>query len=267
MQPGDEYPLTAVPTGPAQIANVLKWGMDTIITDESISRQNFDVVLRDFTKLVNSVFQYIDSLIMSAVVSAITLTVNAGSATITGATPSGGANWNGSGTNAPRILRDVMYAEQLMRSLKQGYNANTVICDLETYAAVMGDPNIAPALPREDMGRGVNDMPIMEGIKTGLQTRLLGKTWLATPNLPSGEFGPFAAVLDSTVLGAMLDEELPAPGYVGSQDDGKAGSDGRSMIQCKTMREDKNDRWRIRARRNTAPIIIEPKAIVQIVGV
>ncbi len=267
VQPGDEYPLTAVPTGPAQIANVLKWGLDTIITDESISRQNFDVVARDFIKLVNSVFQYIDGLIMSAVVSAITLTVNAGSATITGATPSGGANWNGSGTNAPRILRDVMYAEQLMRSLKQGYNANTVVCDLETYAAVMGDTNIAPALPREDMGRGVNDMPIMEGIKTGLQTRLLGKTWLATPNLPSGEFGPFAAVLDSTVLGAMLDEELPAPGYVGSQDDGSADGDGRSMIQVKTMREDKNDRWRIRARRNTAPIIIEPKAIVQIVGV
>lgn len=39
------------------------------------------------------------------------------------------------------------------------------------------------------------------------------------------------------------------------------------MIQVKTMREDKNDRWRIRARRVTTPIIIEPKAIVQIEGV
>jgi hypothetical protein len=267
IQPGDEYPMTSVPTGPAQIANVLKWGLDTPITDEAIARQNFDVVTRDFIKLVNSVFQQIDSLIMSAVVGAITLTVNAGSSTVTGSGPSGGANWNGSGTNTPRILRDIMFAEQLMRSLKQGYNADTVICDLETYAAVMGDPTIAPALPREDFGRGVNDMPIMQGIKSGLQTRLLGKTWLATPNLPSGEFGPFAAVLDSTVLGAMLDEELPAPGYVGSQDDGTAGGEGRSMIQCKTMREDRQDRWVIRARRNTAPMIIEPKAIVQIVGV
>lgn len=267
IQPGDDYPMTPVPTGPAQIANILKWGLDTPITDESIARQNFDVVKRDFIKLVNSVFQHIDALVMAAFVSAITQTVDAGSPTVTGNSPAGGANWNGSGTNAPRILRDIMYAEQLMRSLKQGYNANIVVCDLETYAAVMGDPNIAPALPREDMGRGVSEMPIMEGIKTGLQTRLLGKTWLATPNLPAGVFGPFAAVADSTVLGGMLDEKLSAPGYVGSQDDGTAEGEGRSMIQCKTMREDKKDRWLIRARRPTAPMIIEPKAIVQIVGV
>jgi hypothetical protein len=270
VQPGDEYPLTPVPTGPAQIATVLKWGLDTLIYDESISRQNFDVVARDFIKLVNSVYQYIDGLIMSAFVAAITQTVNAGASSISGTGPSGGANWNGAGTNAPKIMRDVMYAEQLMRSLKQGYNADVVVCDLQTYAAVMGDPNIAPMVPREDFGRGVSDMPIMQGIKTGLQTRLLGKTWLATPNLPTsvgGEFGPFAAVCDSTVLGAMLDEELPAPGYVGSQSDGSADGDGRSMIQVKTMREDTQDRWRIRARRCTAPIIIEPKAIVQIAGV
>jgi len=68
------------------------------------------------------------------------------------------------------------------------------------------------------------------------------------------------------VFGAMVDERLPAPGYVGSQSDGSADDDGRSMIQVKTMREDKNDKWRIRCRRTTTPIVIEPKAGVQITG-
>lgn len=269
VQPGGEYPLSPIPTGPANIASVLKWGLDTMITDESISRQNFDVVSRAFIKIVNSMVEQIDSVIMSAVVAAVTQTVNAGAATIGGSTPSGGANWNGSGTNAPRILRDIMYAEEFMRSLKQGYNANTVLCDLQTFAAVMGDPSIAPALPREGYGGfNVANMPILEGINTGLSMRLLGKTWLATPNLPTGAFTPYVAVLDTSVLGAMVDERLPAPGYVGGTNmDGSVDDDGRSMIQVKTMREDKNDRWRIRCRRTTTPIVIEPKAGVQIVGV
>lgn len=267
VAPGDEYPLSPIPTGPAQIAEVLKWGLDTILTDESVSRQNFNVVETAFIKLVNSLYQQIDALIMSAVVNAVSLTVNAGASTVTGATPSGGANWNGSGTNAARIVRDVMFADELMRSEKQGYNGDIVLTDLQTFAAVMGDPSIAALIPREDFGRGVSNMPVMKGNKTGLQQSLLGKTWLSTPNLPNGAFSPFAAVLDSSMLGAMLDEELPAPGYVGSQDDGAAGGDGRSMIQVKTMREDKQDRWRVRCRRNTVPMIIEPKAVVQIVGV
>lgn len=268
IQPGDDYPESAVPTGPAQTANVVKWGLDTPITDESIARQNFDVVARAMVKIVNSMVAQVDSVVMSAMVAAITETVNAGSTTVGGSSPSGGANWNGSGTNAPTILRDIMYAEELMRSLKQGYRPDTVVCDLQTFAAVMGDKNIAPALPREDMGAsGVTSMPIFEGIDTGLAVRLLGKTWLSTPSLPTGPFTPFVAVLDSSIFGAMVDERLPAPGYVGSQSDGSADDDGRSMIQCKTMREDKRDRWLLRARRVTTPIVIEPKAIVQIVGV
>jgi hypothetical protein len=275
VNPGGEYPETPVPTGPAQLANILKWGLDTPITDESINRQNFDVVARAFIKIVNSLVAQIDSLIMSAFTAAITETVNAGSLTVTGAGPTGGAKWNGASTTAnggtgvaPTILRDIMFAEELMRSLKQGYRADTVVLDLQTYAAVLGDPSIANVIPREGLGGfNVTDTPIMEGISSGLGVRMLGKKWLATPNLPTGPFTPFAAICDSTILGGMLDERLPAPGYIGSQSDGSANDDGRSMIQVKTMREDKKDQWLLRCRRPTVPIIIEPKAIVQIVGV
>ena len=265
VTPGSEYPLTPVPTGPAQIADVVKWGLDTIITDESISRQNFDVVSRAFIKIVNSMVQNVDSVVMSAVTGAITQTQAAGAVTIEGSAPSGFAYWDGTGTNKPNILRDIFLAEEQMRQLKQGYNANTVLCDLGTYAVAISDPNIAPLWPREDMGSvSVTQMPVIGGLATGLATKLAGKLWLATPNLPST---PYVAVLDTAVFGAMVDERLPAPGYVGAQSDGGGDDDGRSMIQVKTMREDKHDRWRIRCRRTTVPIIIEPKAGVEITDV
>lgn len=260
VAPGAEYPLSPVPTGPAQIASVVKWGLDTIITDESISRQNFDVVSRAFIKIVNSMVQQVDSVIMAAVVGAITQTQAAGATT-----PGGSGNtayyWDGSGASKPNILRDIFMAEEQMRALKQGYNADVVLCDLGTYALAISDPNLAAMWPREDFGRGVSDAPVFEGIKTGFSTRLAGKTWLATPNLPST---PYCAIMDTTVFGAMVDERLPAPGYVGAQSDGAGMDDGRSMIQVKTMREDDQDRWRIRCRRTTTPIIIEPKAAVEI---
>lgn len=266
VSPGSEYPLTPVPTGPAQIGTVVKWGLDTIITDESINRQNFDVLSRAFIKIVNSMVQQVDSVVMSAVVGAITQTQQAGATTISGSAAAT-SYWDGTGSNQPNILRDILLAEEQMRALKQGYNANTVLCDLGTFAVAVSSPALAPLWPREDMGQlGVAQMPVIAGLKTGLATRLAGKTWLATPNLPST---PYVAVLDATVFGAMVDERLPAPGYFGAQGDGSAAGedDGRSMIQVKTMREDKEDRWRIRARRTTTPIIIEPKAGVEITSV
>lgn len=251
VAPGAEYPLSSVATGPAQLANVVKWGLDTEITDEAIARQNFDVLSRAFIKIVNSMVQQVDSVIMSAVVAAISQTQAAS------------GKWDGSTSGVtPNILRDVLLAEEQMRALKQGYNADTVLCDLQTFATAISDPTLQLLLPREDMGQGVRSMPVFEGI--GFQAKIAGKTWLSTPNLPST---PYCAVLDTKVLGAMVDERLPAPGYVGSQSDGSADDDGRSMIQVKTMREDKNDKWRIRARRVTTPVVIEPLAGVEITGV
>ncbi|MBO0885602.1 MAG: hypothetical protein J2P17_35770 [Mycobacterium sp.] len=263
VQPGDEYPLTPIPTGPANMANVVKWGLDSLITDESIARQNFDVVSRAFIKLVNSMVDQVDSIIMSAVVAAITLTQACGATT-----PGGAGNtayyWDGSGAQKPNIVRDIMMAEQQGRALKQGYNYDTVLCDLGTYALATSDPTLALLLPREDMGgRGVSQMPVFSGLKTGLETFLAGKRWLSTPNLPSS---PYVALIDTTVFGGMLDEKLPAPGYVGSQSQGDADDAGRSMIEVKTMREDQRDRWRIRCRRTTVPIVIEPKAGIEITG-
>lgn len=248
VAPGAEYPLSPVGTGPAQLANVVKWGLDTPITDESIARQNFDVVSKAFIKIVNSMVQQIDSVIMSAVVAAITQSVTASAA------------WNGGGATKPNILRDVLMTIAQIRGLKQGYEPDTVLCDLQTYATAISDPTMSLLIPREDIGgSGVRSQPIF----SGEMSQIARLKWLPTPNLPTT---PYVAVLDSTMLGAMVDERLAAPGYVGSQTQGDGDDAGRSMIQVKTMREDKRDGWRIRARRTTTPIIIEPLAAAKITG-
>jgi hypothetical protein len=216
--------------------------------------------------------QQIDSVIMNAVTSAITFTSGVGATTLsTPATPniaagstSTAAAWTVTTSN---ILRDIFIAEQSGRALKQGYNYDTVLLDVETYANVVGSQQLSTLWPREDMGsHGVNDMPVFGGLKSGLETYLAGKRWVSTPNLPTT---PYVALIDTSVFGAMVDERLPAPGYVGAQSGGGelSADDGRSMIQVKTMREDKDDKWRIRCRRVTTPIIIEPFAGIEIVGV
>lgn len=269
VSPGGEYPLAPIPTGPAQIATTIKWGLDTIITDESIARQNWQPLQVGFVKLINSMVDLIDSNSMSATVSAITQQQAAGANSVTSAAPSSKAYWDGSGTVAPNILRDVMLAETVMRNLKQGYNADTVLCDLETFALVFSDVNLNARWAREDIGsNGVTAMPIFEGLNSSMAGRLGGKTWLATPNLPSA---PYAAVIDTKVFGGMCDERLPAPGYTGAgtpgADDDGGGGAGRALVQTKTIRQDENDRWRIRARRTTTPFVVEPLAAVEITGI
>jgi hypothetical protein len=56
----------------------------------------------------------------------------------------------------------------------------------------------------------------------------------------------------------MVDEDLGGPGYV------SAGGVG---IQAKTIREDETDKWRLRCRRVTVPIVQEPAAAWKITGV
>jgi hypothetical protein len=58
-------------------------------------------------------------------------------------------------------------------------------------------------------------------------------------------------VLDSSQLGGMADEDLGGPGYV------RAGGVG---VETKSIRDDDNDQNRIRARRVTVPIVLEPTA-------
>jgi len=242
VAPMSEYPVTSIGTGPANTANTVKWGNDAELSDESISRQKYPVVQRAFRKLANSHVQQIDSVALSAINSAVTQST----ACI--------QPWSGSGT-APSILRDLMRAHANIVGLKQGYMPDTVLVGLTTFANVVSDPTLQLLLPREYPG--VQTAPVAEGLNSSLMRRIGGFTFIASPNLPTSGV---ATLLDSTVLGSFVDETLPAPGYVGGPDDA-------NRLQVKTIREDKNDGWRIRARRIVVPIVQEPAAAWKITGV
>lgn len=239
VTPGSEYPLTPISTGPAQMANTVKWGQDAEVTDEAINRQKFAAIQRAFRKLVNSSVSKIDGIALAAAVSAVTQNT----AVI--------QPWDDSGTT-PNILRDVMLAITNLLKLKQGYMPDTVFVDMETFAYVASNDKLIAMLARELPG--VTNAPVLSGVESPYIRHIGGLLWVTSPNAPITNS---ATVLDSTVFGTFVDENLPAPGYVRAE----------GMTQVKTMRDENNDRYRVRARRITVPVVLEPAAAWKITGV
>lgn len=225
VAPGSEYPLTTLGSGTPSLAKTSKWGEDAIVTDEAIARQNFAPVDRAMTKLVNSNVRFIDSLAMSAISSAVTASTGATAAFAT--------------ATAAQILDDVTKAKAAILALNQGFEPDTVVLNDTQYANVLSKFVQAGIVPRET--NALN--PAM----TGELPNILGMRWLPTPNALSST----VLIVDSRQLGGMADENIGGPGYTGQ---GPSGVDG------KAIREDKEDRWRLRARRVTVPVVLEPAA-------
>lgn len=232
VPPGGEYPVTPISTGPASTANTVKWGNDSLITDEAIGRYRYNVVQRAFRKLMNSHIKTIDTIALSAIVSAVTQNTNAI------------ASWaTGGGTS--KILRDVMRAVTSITNLKQGYMPNAVFVEPAVFANVVSDEELAKLLPREFPG--VDSTPVRQGLNGMLMKQIGGLTWITSPNAPvTGK----ALVVDTTVLGGFADERLTSPDYVQTE----------NGLQVQSIRDKDVDGWRIRARRITVPIVLEPGA-------
>lgn len=232
IQPGMEYPLTNPATGTASIAKTVKWGQDALVTDESIKRRQMDPVNRALVKLANQNVSYIDSVALSAISTAVT------------ASAAAAASW--ATATAQQILRDVGLAKANILSLNQGYDPDTVVVDDINWVYAMTAFAAAGYVPRET----ASSNPVV----TGEFPTILGMRWLATPNIPTAGQ---AIVVDSQQLGGMADEDLGGPGYV------KAGGIG---TEVKTIRDEDGDQYRLRARRVTVPVVVEPAAGRKITG-
>jgi hypothetical protein len=231
VNPGMEYPLVSPATGTAAIAKTVKWGQDALITDESIKRRQMDPVSRALVKLANQNVAYVDSVALSAVATAVTATA---------AAPANAATMT-----AQQWITTVMLAKQNIVALNQGYNADTVVLDDLSWGYAMAAFIASGLTPRE-----ATNTPLL----TGDFPTILGMRWLATPNVPTAGT---ALVLDSQTLGGMADEDLGGPGYV------KANGQG---VEVNSFREGEQDRWRVRARRVTVPVVVEPAAARKITG-
>jgi hypothetical protein len=235
VAPGAEYPRTAVSHGTASLAKTTKWGSDVEVTDEAISRQLINPVERAFEKLVNHMVKTVDSVSMSAVNSAVTQTTAAS------------ASWSSS---SAVILRDVLLAKARIAKLNQGFDPDTLVVDDETYAHFLSDSTISNLWPRETSATPVQSgaWPLIAGLRVLVSPHVQG----------GGTSNAIAMVLDSRALGGMADENLSGPGYVSTNGVG---------VQAKTIRQDEADKWLLRCRRITVPILLEPAAAWKITGV
>lgn len=233
VAPGAEYPLVSPATGAASIAKTVNWGQDALISDPSIARRRMDPVNRALIKLTNGNVKYVDSVALSAISTAVTQNTAAA------------ADW--STATAAQILKDVGLAKANILALNQGYDPDTVVLDDINWVNAMVAFVASGYVPRET----ATSNPAM----TGEFPTILGLRWLASPNVPTANT---AYVLDSQQLGGMADEDLGGPGYT------SAGGVG---VQVKTMREDDIDSWRVRCRRVTVPIVIEPACAWKITAI
>lgn len=235
VAPGAEYRLTQTTNGTVNTSAVAKYGEDTIIEDEAVSRFNFTAVNKSLTKMNNSAKILIDASIVSAVATAATFTAAATQ------------KWDGSGTT-PFILRDILKAKAKMRGLNLGYDASALLVDEDVWAYLAADPTIAAAMAREDRSNPVY---------TGKFDVIAGVEIIPVPalNLPGG-VNTAAFLVDRANVGFILTEDLGG-GYTSAGD----------LTEFKSWRTEETDGVRCRIRANFKAVVTDPGAIYKITTV
>lgn len=220
------YPKVVLGSGEVVSAQTVKWGLDTVISDEKIARQGISFVNRGLARLGNTVVRHVDSVAMAVIASRVSSTF---------ASPS---TW----TTAGKAIEAILSIQQTRADLGYGLDLSTVVLKPSQYAKVVGMLIDDEALPREQGN------PALAG---NVPVDALGLTWVVSPHYT----GSNPLLVDREQLGGMADERLGGPGYV------SAGGVG---VEANTFRNEKNDAWTLRARRVTVPVVTEPLAGVQI---
>jgi hypothetical protein len=229
VSPGGEYPITTVGDGTAQLAKVVKWGQDTFVTDEAAKRKAMSAVDKALLKLINTAAKNVDTVALAAIASSVTQTQAAAAA------------W--SAASGTQILRDILTAKASLSALNQGYEADTLIVNDASWAYLASDQVLINAIARETQSNAV---------VTGNFELIAGLRIMRTPNLPATG----AWIVDSSQLGGIATEDLGG---------NYQAVDG--ILESKTIRDDENDQWRLRARAVAVPYINEPNAAIRITGI
>ncbi|MFC5127471.1 hypothetical protein ACFPRL_30375 [Pseudoclavibacter helvolus] len=221
VAPGAEYPKTVMTLGEMAAAKTVKWGLETDITDERIARQGISVVNKGLQRLANTVIRHVDSTAMAVVSSKITSTF---------ASP---AAW----TTAGKAVEALYTIATTRQDLGTGLNLDTVVLKPAQYAKLVGMLMDDKALPREQGNVAITG---------NLPVDALGFNWVTSPFYTSST----PLLVDREQLGGMADEKLGSPGY---------SSAGATGVETKSERH-KDDKYEVRARRVTVPVVTDPLA-------
>lgn len=229
VSPGGEYPLTPISDAAPAVARIQKYGQDTLLTDEKIKRSGRNEVERGINKLVNSNVRKVDSISLSLIGSAVT------------ASHAAASPWDG---DTAKVLRDILLAKAKVTSLDKGYDPNVIVVDDETFALLASDVQLQAFYAREDRSNPAytGTFPIVGGLQV-----------LPTNHLPAGAQ---AIIADTNFLGGIATEDLGG-NYQGSAATG---------VETKSIRDELNDQWRLRARRPMVPFVTDPGAAIKLTG-
>ncbi|MEX8031686.1 hypothetical protein AB6V29_01475 [Microbacterium sp. 20-116] len=227
ISPLGEYPLVVLDDGTVVSAKTDKWGLDTMVSDEKIARQGRVYVDRGILRVANTIVRFVDSVAMAVIQSKV-------SSTYTSDT------WDTAGAAVEAILS--IQGERA--DLGLGLELDTVVLRPTQYAKVIRLLIDDKALPRESG---------QTAIQGNLPVDALGVTWATTPHFQ----GANPLLVDRDNLGGMADEKLGGPGYA---------SAGNVGVETKSIRDDDAEGYKLRGRRVTVPVVLEPLAGVQLTG-
>lgn len=239
IQPGGEYPIVRMPGGALTAAHTSKRGYDAFVTDEAISRLGIDPVDRSLTKLANGMVRTIDTIAMEVLAAAATTTVAV--AATSPATPDVDT---GAWSAAANVVKGVLSVKAFLAEKypEESFDFSTIVLKPTHFATVAGLLMASDMLPRESQN----------AVLSGVIQDPMGLTWVTSPYLTNSH----PLIMDRDQIGGMANENIASPGYI----------QGESGLETKVMRDDDNDRYRLRARRVTVPVVLEPKAVAKITG-
>lgn len=241
VAPGAEYPITTFGEGTISTARTQKFGLDAFVTDEAITRMLFNPAERAFVKLANSQIRRVDGAALGVIGSRVTATYAAsGDWKPTAATPDAAIE------AMLHVTNDVILAKATKEEELVGfeYNFDTVVLR-PTQLAIVQAGFLASGLLSRDAASNA--------AVTGVIPNVMGLDWVTSTHVPFSD--PF--VLDRSQLGGMAEENIQSPGYA------RRGNTG---VEAKSIRDDENDRWRLRTRRATVPVVLDGKAGFRITG-
>ncbi|MDQ2727987.1 MAG: hypothetical protein M3Y91_09035 [Actinomycetota bacterium] len=224
VEPGGEFPLSTTSRGPAKIADVRKWGIDTEVTMESIMRLLMNPVDRAMFKLSNGVIRQVDSNALNILFADPRIQTLVGT------------SWAAAG-DAATIVTQILQGVSNIVGLNQGYEPDTLVINDDTKVNLLASERISNMMAREQLSN-----PIYTG---QMDRKLLGLDVMVTNNVAGladglGQGGMKAIVLDRKVMGGMADE-------VG--------------LTSQTWWLPNTEKWRLRAKRQTTPWVMEPAAV------
>lgn len=230
ISPGGEYPLTTMTSGELAAAVTKKWGQDSKVTDEAISRLNISPVDKALRKIVNGMIRHGDGVGLSVIASKITQAEAA-------ANP-----WTGAGA-ADAIVDTALSvkAEFEERNDDYSFDYSTVVLKPTQFAKVAGAMIKSDLVPRESANFAL----------TGVIPDYMGFTWVTSKHVPFAD----PLMLDREQLGGIATENIQSPGY--------SNVEG---VEVKPIRDEDTDAYKVRGRRVFVPVVLEPRAGIRITG-